>query len=285
MIVDLHIHTTTSDGSFPPEEVVDLAVARNIPIISITDHDTAFSAFSAIEKARNKGCLLIPGVELSSNLFGHSLHILGYFVDETVSDLTDLIKEIRDHRNERNHAMIAKFHDHGIDIDIEELNAIAQGEILSRPHFAQYLIQKKIVPSAKEAFERYLATDRKCHVPRKKIPPSIMIDIINAAGGISVLAHPGLLGFKEKGKYEELITTLKGQGLQGLEVYCSTHNSTDASFFRAIAERQGLIITGGSDFHGMPKPHVTLGKFYGANRVFPEIKYILAQRGYSYESA
>jgi 3',5'-nucleoside bisphosphate phosphatase len=284
MNIDLHIHSTTSDGSLTPGEIVDLAVSRNIPVISITDHDTAFGGFAAIEKAKNNKCVLVPGIELSSSLFGHSLHILGYFIDERCADLTKIVTDIRMYREERNHAMIAKFRALGIDVSIEALNKIARGEIISRPHFAQLLLHKNIVSSAREAFSKYLATGAACHVPRKKIPPSIMIDIINSAGGLSALAHPGLLGIKDKDQYRALLHTLKGQGLQGLEVYCSTHTATDAAFFLELAREFDLVVTGGSDFHGMAKPQVTIGKFYGVDKVFAEIAPELLKRGLVYEN-
>jgi hypothetical protein len=175
--------------------------------------------------------------------------------------------------------MIAKFRALGIEIPLEDLDKIACGEIVGRPHFAQFLLSKNIVSSAKEAFVKYLATGAACHVPRKKIPPSIMIDIINAAGGLSALAHPGLLGIKDKDQYRALFHTLKGQGLQGLEVYCSTHTATDAAFFLELAREFNLIATGGSDFHGMAKPQVTIGKFFGVNKIFEEIKPELLKRG------
>lgn len=283
MNVDLHIHTTISDGTSSPEDIVYAAAKNEIDIIAITDHDTLFHSYELTALAQEQQVTLIPGVEISAAHSGHSIHVLGYFIDDSARELKTLVDTVRTNRDTRNHEMIEKCNRNGLPITMEELEEIAQGEIVSRPHFARLFVQKKLVPSYNHAFMQYLANGAQCHVSRTQIPAASVIQEINAAGGMSVLAHPCLIPCHTPDEYTILIHDLKECGLQGLEVFCANQPKKTSDLFLSIAHKEQLMITGGSDFHGNTKPTIMLGDFYGVNRIFEYMRPEFIKRGYYHE--
>ena len=259
--MDLHAHTTASDGSLSPAELVHLAVSCGLGALGVTDHDTLAGLPEALESASGCGIELVPGVELSVEYPGH-FHLLGYLFDPAYAPLDDRLRYLRDHRASRNVRMLEKIQECGLPITLEDVRAEAGGEVLGRPHMAKALVRKGIVDSVKEAFNRYLADGRPCHVPKAKLTPEEGIALIRAAGGVPVMAHPFTLKMDPE-KLEAELCRLKECGLGGIECYYSQHSPDQQNLFLGIARRLDLVATGGSDFHGDTKPHVHLGVVTG----------------------
>jgi predicted metal-dependent phosphoesterase TrpH len=248
MSADLHIHTTASDGLFSPEEVVRMAKDTGLQAIAITDHDTVGGVAQAAVAAAKLGMELVPGIEISTLADGQDVHVLGYFVDTEQEWFLKRLQSLRNTRAERNRKIIEKLNELGIAITWEEVQAKKRGaspeKNIGRPHIAELLVDKGVVRSMDEAFERYLGKDGAAYVTTKRITPFEAIDLIKEAGGVPVLAHPGL--YENDALVEEIIT----HGLAGLEVYHPDHDEERTERYRKMAERHGLIITAGSDFHG-----------------------------------
>jgi 3',5'-nucleoside bisphosphate phosphatase len=248
MSADLHIHTTASDGLFSPEEVVRMAKDTGLRAIAITDHDTVGGVAQAAVAAAKLGMELVPGIEISTLADGQDVHVLGYFVDTEQEWFLKRLQSLRNTRVERNRKIIEKLNELGIAITWEEVQAKKRGaspeKNIGRPHIAELLVDKGVVRSMDEAFERYLGKDGAAYVTTKRITPFEAIDLIKEAGGVPVLAHPGL--YENDALVEEIIS----HGLAGLEVYHPDHDEERTERYRKMAERHGLIITAGSDFHG-----------------------------------
>ncbi|BCU82318.1 PHP-like protein [Polycladomyces abyssicola] len=248
MSADLHIHTTVSDGLFSPEEVVRMAKDTGLRAIAITDHDTVGGVAQAAVAAAKLGMELVPGIEISTLADGQDVHVLGYFVDTEQEWFLKRLQSLRNTRVERNRKIIEKLNELGIAITWEEVQAKKRGaspeKNIGRPHIAELLVDKGVVRSMDEAFERYLGKDGAAYVTTKRITPFEAIDLIKEAGGVPVLAHPGL--YENDALVEEIIS----HGLAGLEVYHPDHDEERTERYRKMAERHGLIITAGSDFHG-----------------------------------
>jgi len=246
--VDLHIHTTASDGLYSPEEVVRMAKKTGLRAIAITDHDTVGGVAQAAAAAANLGMELVPGIEISTLANGQDIHVLGYFVDTEQEWFLQRLQSLRNTREERNRKIIEKLNELGIAITWEELQAKKRGAIseknVGRPHIAEILVDKGVVRSMDEAFDRYLGKDGAAYVTTKRITPFEAIDLIKEAGGVPVLAHPGL--YENDALVEEIIA----HGLAGLEVYHPDHDEECTERYLEMAERHGLIVTAGSDFHG-----------------------------------
>ena len=266
--VDLHVHSSKSDGSLSPSELVDLAVKTGLKAIALTDHDTTDGideALAAAEKYRKNGTdiTVIPGVELSTAYRGESIHIVGLMIDRNVPAFQNHIRHFIDQREERNRKMCGKLREHGIDIDYETLVEENPDCVITRPHYAKYMLKHGYVSSVKEAFERYIGDHAPCYVKREKILPKEGVKLVLAAGGIPVLAHPLLYGFgkEELGK---LVRSLKEEGLVALEAIYSSYSPADQSRMTKLAEDNGLLVSGGSDFHGETvKPGLKMGSGYG----------------------
>lgn len=244
--VDMHVHTTASDGLLTPTEVVREASRHQLTAIAITDHDTT----GGIEEALGAGSALrlevVPGVELSTIHQDREVHILGYFIDWNDSRLQQVLSRIVNSRYNRAVKMVDKLRSLGVDISFERVKVLAQGRVISRPHIARAMLEKGYISDIKEAFTAdYIAEDGRAYVPRYKISPAEAIDLIRSARGVAVIAHPGL----EKIDDSE-IQELKRHGLQGVEVFHSEHSREQQQYYYEIAQRQQLLITGGSDFHG-----------------------------------
>ncbi|MDN4594900.1 PHP domain-containing protein [Polycladomyces subterraneus] len=248
MSADLHIHTTASDGLFSPEEVVRMAKDKGLRAIAITDHDTVGGVAQAAAAAAHLGIELVPGIEISTLADGQDVHVLGYFVDTKQEWFLKRLQSLRNTREERNRKIIEKLNELGIAITWEEVQTKKRGaspeKNIGRPHIAELLVDKGIVRSMDEAFERYLGKDGAAYVTTRRITPFEAIDLIKEAGGVPVLAHPGLY------ENDELVEEIIAHGLVGLEVYHPDHDEERTERYREMAERHGLIVTAGSDFHG-----------------------------------
>jgi 3',5'-nucleoside bisphosphate phosphatase len=246
---DLHAHTTASDGTYSPSELVRLAHRNGLAGIGITDHDTLQGIADAQEEARKLQIQIVPGVELNTEYKGREVHVLGYYVDEQDESFLQLCSRLREGRVNRAEKMIQKLYEHGIQITMEDVLHYAKGDAIGRPHVARTLVEKGYCKSIQEAFERFLIPGRPGYVERMKLHPVEAVKAILTAKGCPVLAHPGLIGD------DELIEELVQHGLKGLEVSHPDHTPEQRDTYRAIAERFQLITTGGSDFHGQGAEH------------------------------
>ncbi|HZS10900.1 MAG TPA: PHP domain-containing protein [Nitrospirales bacterium] len=263
--IDLHLHTTCSDGSCTPAEVIARAQKANVTALAITDHDIVTGLPEAMEAGRNAGIDVIPGIEVSSRHGTSEVHILGYYLDWRDPTLLAHLDGYRQARHRRNPLIIEKLRALGIDITYEEVKTLAGTDAVGRPHIARVLMDKGYVGSSKEAFDRYLADGAAAHVPRELPSPAEAIQIIRAAHGIPVLAHPSWVDGKD-GIYA-LCAQLKDAGLGGIEVHYSTHKPDQTAQYLDTAQRLGLLVTGGSDFHGVTKPDIEVGTGRGQLKV------------------
>jgi predicted metal-dependent phosphoesterase TrpH len=268
--IDLHLHTTHSDGSFSPAAVLEFAKTAGVTALAITDHDIVAGIPEALEIGSRLGIEIIPGVEISSRHGESELHILGYCIDWREPRLNERMKSLRESRHERNPRIIEKLNGLGLDITYEEVQALAGTESVGRPHIARVLMDKKLVASAKEAFDRYLAEGRPAFVPRQLPTPEEAVAWIREAGGVAVLAHPTWVKESSEG-LSSLVERLKTAGLGGIEVHYSTHNPKQTAEYLNLAKRFDLLITGGSDFHGVTKPDIHVGTGRGDLKVSPAL--------------
>ncbi len=246
-LVDLHIHTTASDGKYSPDVIVARAAETGLKYISITDHDTIDGVIPAINAAKSyPGLTLIPGVEISTDLADGEAHILGYFIDYGSPDFQKELEKFRDSRLVRGQRMVAKLNDLGIKIDWSRVQAIAGDGAIGRPHVAQAMLEKGYVKTFKEAFDKYIAHGGPAYVEREKMTPQEAVALILSAGGIPVLAHP----FTVKDP-EAMAATLKEAGLIGIEAHYKDNTPEQTAATLELAEKYGLIATGGSDYHGI----------------------------------
>ncbi|HOS69822.1 MAG TPA: PHP domain-containing protein [Sedimentibacter sp.] len=242
---DLHIHTTASDGLLSPEKVVRWASAKRLTAIGITDHDTVKGISPAMKASSKYGVEIVPGIELSTIFEEEEIHVLGYFIDYNSQWLADTLKKIQNSRYERAGKIVGKLNDLGIDITLEQVKGIADDAAMGRPHIARAMIDKGYISNIREAFNEYIGKDRPAYVERYKLTCKEAIDMIKNLGGISVLAHPGLINNKDNiGKIIDL-------GIDGIEVYHSKHDDETVRNILAVAHSRNLLITGGSDCHGM----------------------------------
>jgi len=279
--LDLHLHTTHSDGSCTPTEVVGLAHHAGVTALAITDHDITTGLDEASAAGEVLGIEVIPGVEISSTLGNSELHILGYFLDWQDTRLNERLKTLRDSRHRRNPKIVELLQSLGIDLTYDEVRALAGSDSVGRPHIARALMDKGVVSSAKEAFDRFLADGKPAYVPRDLPSPTEAIHWIKAARGLAVLAHPTWVRCTDQ-SLVELVRQLKADGLDGIEVYYSTHAARQTREYLSLAQQLGLLVTGGSDFHGLTKPDIEVGIGKGSLHIptslLPKMK-DLAARG------
>ena len=264
--IDLHTHSTASDGSFSPTELVKLAKEMGLRALALTDHDTIEGLEEFIKTGKELDLETVPGTELSAYFEKGTLHILGYFIDFHSPKLKDRLKKLQEARAERNPKIVKKLQALGSPITYEEVVAISGGGQIGRPHFAKLLLQKGIVKTFDEAFECFLKKGAPAYVEKDKIFPRECLEIILEAGGIPVLAHPFTLHL-ENDALEAFVKQLKDWGLRGIEAYYTEHTPAQTAFYLKLAEKYGLCVTGGSDFHGKNKPEIKLGLGYGNLRV------------------
>ena len=268
--LDLHLHTTHSDGSCTPTEVVHMAHQAGVTALAITDHDIMTGVTEAIEVGQQCGIEIIPGVEISSLAGNSELHILGYFLDRQDSDLLVRLKTLRDARHRRNPQIIERLQALGVEITYDEVRALANTDSIGRPHIARVLMDKHVVASAKEAFDRFLADGKPAYVPRELPSPAEAIRWIKAARGLAVLAHPTWVKVADR-SLVDLVRQLKADGLDGVEVYYSTHAARQTREYLNLAQQLGLLVTGGSDFHGLTKPDIEVGIGKGTLHIPPSL--------------
>ena len=264
--LDLHLHTTHSDGSLAPTEVLRLAHKAGVTALAITDHDIVTGIPEAIATGTELGIEIIPGVEISSFVGKSELHILGYCIDWQNPELIRRLATLRESRHRRNPQIIERLRSLGLDVTYEEVRALAGTDAVGRPHIARLLMDKKYVTSAKDAFDRYLAEGRPAYVARELPLPIDAITWIRAAGGVAVLANPTWAKVSGEG-LNTLLTTLKSEGLGGIEVHYSTHTKRQTTEYLDLAKRLDLLVTGGSDFHGVTKPDIEVGTGRGDLKV------------------
>ncbi len=256
--LDLHLHTTHSDGSCTPTEVVNMAHQAGVTALAITDHDIMTGVTEAMTAGQQCGIEIIPGVEISSFTGTSELHVLGYFLDQQDPDLLARLKTLRDGRHRRNPQIIERLQALGVEITYDEVRRLAGTDSIGRPHIARVLMDKRVVASAKEAFDRFLAEGKPAYVPRELPSPAEAICWIKAARGLAVLAHPTWVKVAEQ-PLVDLVRQLKADGLDGVEVYYSTHAARQTREYLSLAQQLGLLVTGGSDFHGLTKPDIEVG--------------------------
>ena len=267
-IVDLHVHSNKSDGTCSPSELVDLAIQKGLSAFALTDHDTTAGLDEAIEYAKDRDIEVVPGIEFSTEYQGRDIHVLGLAIDYKAPVFADRLQAFVDSRIGRNRKMCRNLTEAGIDISYEKLMAAYPGAVITRAHYARYLLDHGYVKSLPEAFERYVGDHCPYFVPREKVTPVQAVQLIRQAKGIPVLAHPTLYHMG-KDALQKLVSSLTEAGLVGLEAVYSTYSAGEEREMRQLALRNGLLISGGSDFHGSNKPGLELATGYPGKLVIP----------------
>lgn len=242
--IDLHIHTTCSDGQDTPEDIVEAYCQAGYSTISITDHDSVEGVIRGIEAARGRNIELIPGIELSSIQDVYDIHILGYYMDFDNQEFLSRIAFFKEKRRERAEEIVRNLNYLGLDIQFETVLRIAHGAPVGRPHIAEALLSEELINTYSEAFVRYIGNQGPAYVPKYNVSPGEAINLLLETGGIPVLAHPGVLN------RDEFIFEMMDYGLVGLEAIHPLHTPEKQIYYEKIAKKYGLIVTGGSDWHG-----------------------------------
>jgi predicted metal-dependent phosphoesterase TrpH len=263
--VDLHSHSTASDGTLPPEEVVRLAKSNGVSGLALTDHDTVAGVAAAAAEAAKLGIDFLPGIEISATYpEPGTLHILGYGVDPNSTVLHDLTRGLIEARDNRNPRIVAKLNELGIAITMAEVEAQAatsasESQVIGRPHIAAVLVKKGYVSSIKNAFDQYLGQGKPAYYDKERLAPERAFELIRLSGGVAVLAHPIQLRSQNDAQLDRAVKDLVDLGLRGIEVIHSDHDAAWVEKCTRLAERYGLLKTGGSDFHGTNKKDISLG--------------------------
>jgi len=242
--IDLHLHTTASDGQLSAEEVVQLSLKRQLAAIAITDHDSVAAVDKAIAAAKDTDLEIIPGVELGVDHQGADVHILGYFIDHHDANLLEALERFQRGRYRRGEEIVGKLNQLGVDLRMETVMTIAKDAPVGRPHVADAMVREEYVDSFQEAFARYLGYHAPAYVPRSGLSLSEAIELVHATGGLAVLAHPGSLG------RDDLVPEMVQLGLDGLEAFHYHQDEKTARHYMLMAHQHGLLFTGGSDCHG-----------------------------------
>lgn len=256
--IDLHVHSTYSDGTLTPEELVCKAHEISLAAMALTDHDTIDGVPEAVEAGKKYNVEVIPGVELSTFYNDKEIHIVGLYIQYMNPEFQKELEALRNVRRNRNIQMCQKFTELGMPLDYDEMEKEYSDAVITRAHFADFLLKKGYIKSRNEAFDRYIGPNGPCYVPRKKMTPAEAITIIKAAGGVPILAHP-VLYHLGKEQMSKLMDHLCDSGIVGLEAIYSTYTMGDELEMKNLAGERGLIISGGSDYHGANKPHIELG--------------------------
>ena len=254
--IDLHIHSTASDGTCTPAEIAALAARQGLAAVALTDHDTVLGYPELAEAAASLGLETVPGIEISTK-YGGAVHILGYYIDPHSPELEPVLNWVVRDRDERNEKMCALMAADGLPVSYAEMKR-RFGEVIGRPHFADILVELGLASSVRDAFDRYVEKGQKYYLPRNFLSIERSIEIIREAGGVPVLAHP--FQYKlDDGGLRELIEHCMESGLQGMECRYSGYSVEQSKYLGRLAEEYGLIKTGGSDFHGDNKKHISIG--------------------------
>jgi 3',5'-nucleoside bisphosphate phosphatase len=266
--IDLHIHSTASDGTCSPSEIIRMAAQEGLQAIAITDHDTLDGARLALAGEIPAALRFITGVEISAQFpapcaTGGSLHILGYGVDPDHPMLVQTLQQFQEIRNNRTHRMLDRLHQLGIRLTLEQVMAEVGQGAASRPHVASAMVKAGIVADIEEAFQKFLGHNRPAYVGKERLDCRRALDLIADAGGIAVLAHPYLIEGRQKDQLAGLVESLCDMGLKGLEVFYPQHPPAAVRQYLEMAEKYGLLVTGGSDFHGRLIPDIRMGRGAG----------------------
>lgn len=280
-MIDLHTHSTASDGTLTPYELVRLAATRKLDALALTDHDTLNGLEEALAAGDEFGVEVIPGCELSVQLGSRSMHMLGLWTRPDAPALTQALNEVIAGRSERNQQMVDKLNALGIAITLEEVATEAAGTV-GRPHMAKLLKDKGYVHSLEQAFTEYVGNHGKAYVSRKRLSAKDGIAALKKDGALAILAHPGLLNMNYL-DLETLLKELKGLGLDGIETYYTEHSARNMDLYMRMADKLDLVVTGGSDFHGAVKPRIFLGRGKGSlfvpGQVLEDLKTYRKERG------
>lgn len=270
--IDLHTHSNASDGSEKPSDVVSLAHIAGLSAMALTDHDTIAGLDEALEAGMNYPDLeVIPGIELSADYCGHDVHIVGLYIDHKNPEFVSALDTFQDSRVNRNVKMCQNLMDAGIDITFDKLQAEFEGSVITRAHYARYLLMHGYVKSLHEAFDRYVGDHTKYFIPREKITPVQAVELIKQGCGLPILAHPVLYRMSNS-RLESLVMMLKDAGLIGMEVTYSTYAASEERDMKRLADKCGLCYSGGSDYHGKAKPDISIGK--GLGKLFVPDEYL-----------
>lgn len=268
--IDLHVHSTASDGSFTPTEVTALAHKAGLRYFALTDHDTVDGVSEAMAAGENYEDLdVIPGIELSCYYHDREIHIVGLFVDYKDEALLTGLQKLKQARIDRNRKMVQKFVDAGIPLTMEELLHGNPSSVITRAHFARVLVEKGVVSTKAEAFDKYLGIGCPFYLAKPKVTPEHVLTLIQNAGGTAILAHPYSYKFSKSEVEQLLDDTLIPLGLAGMECYYSTYDTGQTQELRSMALARNLLVSGGSDFHGIVKPDISIGTGRG-NLCIPE---------------
>ena len=272
--VDLHVHSTKSDGTYTPKDLVEYAIEKGLSAFALTDHDTVDGveeAFNYAEKLREQYSTkendrivpeVIPGIEFSTEYQGKDVHIVGLYIDIHSPAFEQHLRDFVESRNVRNEKMCRSLQGIGMDITYEKLLERFPGAVITRAHYAKYMLEKGYIKNMAEAFERYIGDYSPHYIPREKVTPEQAIQLTLEAGGIPILAHPILYHLSDA-RLEELVVQLKSVGLVGIEAIYSTYAPAEERQIRRLAEKYDLLLSGGSDFHGSNKPGLDLAVGYG----------------------
>ncbi|MCL2639491.1 MAG: PHP domain-containing protein [Phycisphaerales bacterium] len=258
--VDLHTHSTASDGTYSPTELVRAAKACELVAIALTDHDTGNGLKEAAAEAAKVGMRFVPGIEISAEFpLPGTLHILGYFIDPDSPSLHRMSEILLEARNDRNPRIIKRLNELGCKITMEQVRAVVAGGVVGRPHIAEALVRAGCVASIKQAFDVYLGTTGSAYFPKERLTPRQAIACIHDAGGLAVVAHPVHLRCQNAAHLATAINHLTEAGIDGIEVWHSDHDARAVALMLELAKKYHLLPTGGSDYHGRHKADVTLG--------------------------
>ena len=268
--IDLHVHSTASDGTLTPSQLVSLAEEKKLKAFALTDHDTTAGLEEALLAAKNSSVEVIPGIELSTTWLGRDVHIVGLDIDYGNYYFQETLSRFQDSRDVRNDKILNLLQKEGISISRESMEEAFPDSVWTRAHFARYLLDHKYVGSINEAFDRYLGDHARCYVPRENVTPFQAISLIHEGNGIAVFAHP-ILCRLDQNRLEGFAEELKQAGLDGIEAYYSTYRPADEQTVIQIAKRHNLALSGGSDFHGSNKPQIQLGTGRGNLKISYQI--------------
>jgi predicted metal-dependent phosphoesterase TrpH len=265
--VDLHLHTSASDGVLSPSRIVRYAKEKGLKAIAITDHDTIDGNAEALNEGAKVDLEVIPGIEISAQFDLGSMHILGFFIDIGNKSMKERLSLLQETRAKRNPKMVEKLRELGVEINHDEVLHASGGGQVGRPHFAQVLLKKGYVHTVQEAFDRYLGKGAPAYVDKFRFAPKEAMELIREARGIPVLAHPFTLHIPSQRQLNVLLAELVQWGLMGIEVYYPEHTEDQISLYKDLAEKHGLLVTGGSDYHGIEADKAEIGLGLGDMRL------------------
>ncbi len=248
--IDLHCHTTASDGIKTPSELIDFAVEKGVTVLAITDHDTINGLEEAINYSAGKDFNLIPGIEFSITYKGGSFHLVGLYVDHTYVPIITKTRHLQDVRDNRIYRIIDDLESHGVFIPVEEVQNESNGGAMGRPHVARVMVKHGYANTINEIFRNYLVKGKPGYVAKERIDLDEAIALIKGAGGIPVIAHPVSLNYKSFDDFETMLKVFIDSGVEGIEVYSSMHRPAEVEEFLRLVKKYNLIASGGSDYHG-----------------------------------